>query len=242
MPRRRISHIIADVVDESGAAARGRLGVFAIATIAMTCGMIAACAARPPAPALLSAPPIPTSSLVGVASWYGPGFNGHRTSSGEVYNQEDLTAASTLFPLGTRIMVTNLSNGRAVEVAINDHGPYAKGRMIDLSYRAARVLGMIGPGTARVRMDVLGTPPNGAALIGREAYFVQVGSFSYAANAERLRARLSAYYPDVRIDPVEAGAGRFYRVRMGAFASQSEAEERARLATQFGLPVVIVEE
>jgi rare lipoprotein A len=226
-----------DVVDESDAAAHGRLGVFAIATI---CAMIAACAARPPAP--LPPTPIPTSSLVGVASWYGPGFNGHRTSSGEVYNQEDLTAASTLFPLGTRIMVTNLSNGRAVEVAINDHGPYAKGRMIDLSYRAARVLGMIGPGTARVRMDVLSTPVNGATLVGREAYFVQVGSFSYAANAERLRARLSAYYPDVRIDPVEAGANRYYRVRMGAFASQREAEERARSASQFGLPIVVVEE
>jgi len=226
-----------DVVDESDAAARGRLAVFAIATI---CAMIAACSARPPAP--LPPTPIPTSSLVGVASWYGPGFNGHRTSSAEVYNQEDLTAASTLFPLGTRIMVTNLSNGRAVEVAINDHGPYAKGRMIDLSYRAARVLGMIGPGTARVRMDVLSTPPDSAALVGREAYFVQVGSFSYAANAERLRARLSAYYPDVRIDPVEAGAGRFYRVRMGGFPSQREAEERARSASQFGLPVVVVEE
>jgi len=224
-------------VDESDAAARGRLAVFAIATI---CAMIAACSARPPAP--LPPTPIPTSSLVGVASWYGPGFNGHRTSSGEVYNQEDLTAASTLFPLGTRIMVTNLSNGRAVEVAINDHGPYAKGRMIDLSYRAARVLGMIGPGTARVRMDVLSTPPDSAALVGREAYFVQVGSFSYAPNAERLRARLSAYYPDVRIDPVEAGAGRFYRVRMGGFGSQREAEERARSASQFGLPVVVVEE
>jgi len=229
-------------VDESGATARGRLGVFAIAKIATICGMIAACAAHPPVPAPLPAPPIPASSLVGVASWYGPGFNGHRTSSGEVYNQEDLTAASTLFPLGTRIMVTNLGNGRAVEVAINDHGPYAKGRMIDLSYRAARVLGMVGPGTARVRMDVLSTPADSAALVGREAYFVQVGSFSYAANAERLRARLSAYYPDVRIDPVEAGAGRFYRVRMGAFASQGEAEERARSASQSGLPVVIVEE
>ncbi len=227
---------------ESGAAARGRLGVFAIATIATICGMLAACAARPPAPAPLPPTPIPRSSLVGVASWYGPGFNGHRTSSGEVYNQEDLTAASKLFPLGTHIMVTNLSNGRAVEVAINDHGPYAKGRMIDLSYRAARVLGMIGPGTARVRMDVLSTPPDNAALVGREAYFVQVGSFSYAANAERLRARLSAYYPDVTIDPVEAGASRFYRVRMGAFASQREAEERARSASAFGLPVVIVEE
>jgi rare lipoprotein A len=105
MPHWRISHII-HAVDESDWV-RPHLGVVAIATI---CGMIAACAARPPAP--LPVPSVTTSSLVGVASWYGPGFNGHRTSSGEVYNQEDLTAASTLFPLGTRIMVTNLSNGR----------------------------------------------------------------------------------------------------------------------------------
>jgi cell division protein FtsN len=91
-------------------------------------------------------------------------------------------------------------------------------------------------------MDVLSTPPNGAALVGREAYFVQVGSFSYAPNADRLRARLSAYYPDVKIDPVEAGANRFYRVRMGAFASQRAAEQRARSASAFGLPVVVVEE
>src|SRR5260370_6804022 len=146
--------------------------------------MIAACAARPPAP--LPPTPIPRSSLVGVASWYGPGFNGQRTSSGEVYNQEDLTAASTLFPLGTRAMVTNLSNGRAVEVAINDHGPYAKGRMIDLSYRAARVLGMIGPGTARVRMDVLSTPPDSAAMVGREAYFIQSRPSSIPQNTLRL--------------------------------------------------------
>src|SRR5260370_35909097 len=98
---------------------------------------------------------------------------------------------------------------------------------------------MIGAGTSRVRMDVLSTPPNGAALIGREAYFVQVGSFSYAPNAERLRARLMAHYPDVRVDPVEAGANRFYPVRMGAFASQRDADERARSAAAFCVPALI---
>src|SRR5690349_11605418 len=72
---------------------------------------------------------IPTeSSVTGVASWYGPGFDGHRTANGEVYNQEELTAASTIIPLGSHVMVTNLDNGRAVEVRINDHGPYVKGR------------------------------------------------------------------------------------------------------------------
>src|SRR5580698_2224355 len=74
-------------------------------------------------------PTVPTqSSMTGIASWYGPGFDGHRTATGEVYNQEELTAASTVIPLGSRVMVTNLANGRAVEVRINDHGPYVKGR------------------------------------------------------------------------------------------------------------------
>jgi len=179
-------------------------------------------------------------SVIGIASWYGPGFDGHRTSSGEIYNQEDLTAASILFPLGTRLMVTNLANGRAVEVTINDHGPYVKGREIDLSRRAARVLGMLGPGTARVRMDVMRTPDGGPAL--GERYFVQVGSFSSAANARRMGARLAERYTDVRVVEADAGESRYYRVRMGAFASREAARERAARVTGFGFPVIIITE
>src|SRR5262249_11514502 len=88
----------------------------------------------PPAPLVVAsippAPAPPAYSQFGVASWYGPGFNGHATSSGEIYNQDDLTAASTLYALGSHVMVTNLDNGRSVEVRINDHGPYVKGRKI----------------------------------------------------------------------------------------------------------------
>src|SRR5882762_283701 len=80
----------------------------------------------------------PHGSLVGVASWYGPGFDGKRTANGEIYNQEDLTAASPSLPLGSRVMVTNLDNGRSVEVRINDRGPFVGGRKIDLSHRAAQ--------------------------------------------------------------------------------------------------------
>ncbi len=97
-------------------------------------------------------------TVMGVASWYGPGFAGRRTASGELYNQEQLTAASTIIPLGSRVMVTNLSSGRAVQVCINDHGPYVKGRNIDLSHRAARMLGIVSSGIGRVRIDVLSQP------------------------------------------------------------------------------------
>src|SRR5882724_4053205 len=96
----------------------------------------AGCAAvRAPAP-----PPITNGVQVGVASWYGPGFHGNRTANGEIYDQYELTAAHPSLPLGTRVMVTNLENGRAV----------------DLSYAAARTIGMVGPGTVRVRIEVLG--------------------------------------------------------------------------------------
>src|SRR5437773_7085951 len=97
-----------------------------------------------------SPPPVAGGVQVGVASWYGPGFHGNRTANGEIYDQYELTAAHRSLPHGTRVMVTNLMNGRAVEVRINDRGPFVGGRVIDLSYAAARAIDMVGPGTARV--------------------------------------------------------------------------------------------
>ncbi len=94
---------------------------------------------------------------VGTASWYGEAFDGKPTASGERYNMYQLTAAHLSLPLGTRVRVTNLKNGRKVVVRINDRGPYIPGRMIDLSYRAARVLEFKSQGITRVRMEVL--PP-----------------------------------------------------------------------------------
>ena len=93
---------------------------------------------------------------VGVASWYGPGYNGKRTSSGERFDQDGLTAAHASWQFGTRVRVTFLSTGRSVVVRINDRFPNHKGRLIDLSRGAAREIGLIGPGTGRVRLEVLG--------------------------------------------------------------------------------------
>jgi rare lipoprotein A len=216
----------------------------AIIAIAIVTGIAGCSTYRAPAPAVPPPAAIAPArgTIIGVASWYGPGFNGHRTSSGEIYNQEDLTAASTLYPLGSRVMVTNLSNDRAVEVRINDHGPYVKGRKIDLSKKAARMVGMIGPGTAPVRIDLLSAPAGSRPVGAPPIYFVQVGSFSNPANASHLRERLAAYYPDVSVDPVDAGGQKFYRVRMGAFESRAGAQSRAAQTARFGLPVVIVSE
>jgi rare lipoprotein A len=93
---------------------------------------------------------------MGNASWYGADFQGSRTASGERFDQNDLTAASRAFPIGTTVRVTNLTNGRSVVVRINDRGPFARGRVIDVSQAAARALGMVGRGTARVRIEAVG--------------------------------------------------------------------------------------
>ena len=91
----------------------------------------------------------------GMASWYGPGYHGKRTSSGERYDQDSLTAAHASWAFGTRVRVTFLTTGRSVVVRINDRFPNHKGRVIDLSRAAARQIGLIGPGTGRVRLEIV---------------------------------------------------------------------------------------
>ena len=91
----------------------------------------------------------------GVASYYGNPHHGRRTASGERFDMHDMTAAHRTLPFGTRVRVTNLGNGRSVVVRINDRGPWKKGRIVDISYDAARELHMVGVGTARVRLDIL---------------------------------------------------------------------------------------
>lgn len=93
----------------------------------------------------------------GMASWYGPGFHGRPSASGERYNQNAMTAAHRSLPFGTNVRVTNLNNGRSVVVRINDRGPFVRGRVLDLSAAAARVLGLMHTGVAPVQVQVLGT-------------------------------------------------------------------------------------
>jgi rare lipoprotein A len=100
------------------------------------------------------------ATIRGIASWYGPGFNGNRSASGEIFNQNALTAAHRSLPFGTQVRVTNLRNGESVVVRINDRGPYSGNRVIDLSAGAARAVGLIQAGVAPVSLEVLGTASN----------------------------------------------------------------------------------
>lgn len=194
-----------------------------------------------PAPAPLPAPsssaeiPSPASSSPavapiapggfveeGVASWYGVPFNGHRTSDGEIYDMYQMTAAHRTLPFGAIVQVTNLSNGRQIDVRINDRGPFVSNRIIDLSYSAAQALGIVGPGTALVRLQVVSGPNPAAGYFG-----VQVGAFEVQSNAERLRANLSERYSPITIVPYDSPEGLFYRVRVGRLPTESAARELA---------------
>jgi rare lipoprotein A len=106
--------------------------------------------------------PVQLSISGGLASWYGPGFDGNYSASGEVFNQNAMTAAHPSLPFGTQVRVTNLDNGQSVVVRINDRGPYAHGRVIDLSAGAARIIGLVSSGVAPVSLEVLGAAQTGA--------------------------------------------------------------------------------
>jgi rare lipoprotein A len=97
----------------------------------------------------------PTHSLQGIASWYGHPHHGRITASGRRFDMYEFTAAHRTLPMGTRLRVTNLTNGQSVRVTITDRGPFVRRRVIDLSFAAAREIGMIGPGTAPVHLEVL---------------------------------------------------------------------------------------
>ncbi|HYL81036.1 MAG TPA: septal ring lytic transglycosylase RlpA family protein, partial [Candidatus Acidoferrum sp.] len=175
----------------------------------------------------------------GLASWYGPDFHGRRTSSGEVFDMYQLTAAHRELPLGTWVMVTNLNNGRSVEVRVNDRGPFVADRIVDVSYGAGRLLGMIGPGVIPVRLVVTRlAPADGGEAVGQLVrYTVQVGSFTLEENARALERSL-ADVPGVEVVRRLIGGDAYYRVRAGNFSSRPEAAALARSLMTRGLAVV----
>ena len=126
-----------------------------VSALAPACASHRPLAATRPPTAADSVRPGPGTVQEGLASWYGPGYDGKRTSSGEVFHQDALTAAHFDWAFGTRVRVTLLSTGKSCVVRINDRFPNHKGRVLDVSRAAAQTIGLIGPGTGRVRLEVL---------------------------------------------------------------------------------------
>lgn len=177
------------------------------------------------------------TSQRGIASWYGEPFHGRATASGEIYDMNGLTAAHRELPLGTVIDVENLDNGKVLRgIRVNDRGPFIRGRVLDLSYGAARRLGVVGPGTAKVELRVvsLGAGSPGPNLATR--YTVQVGAFQDPANARRLRDELAAERPDVEL----VVDGPWHRVRVGTFRTSVDAETARRDLRRKGYSGVVI--
>ena len=191
----------------------------------------------------------------GIASWYGTKFHGRRTSSGEPYDMYAMTAAHKTLPLPAYARVTNLRNGRSAVVKINDRGPFHENRVIDLSYAAAKKLGIAAVGTGLVEVAVIDpeqqaearalppakTPPPPAADLG---LYLQVGAFTSASNAERLSKRLQALQlTSVSVTPAYRDKQRIYRVRIGPVESVEQADHLSEVLVKHGMeyPHVVID-
>jgi rare lipoprotein A len=182
--------------------------------------------------------PIPSANGFaekGLASWYGKKFHGRKTSNGETYDMYAMTAAHKTLPMNVHLKVTNLDNGRSTVVRVNDRGPFVRSRIIDLSYSAAKELGVVGPGTANVRIEALGyqdiaqagSPPRYTQLDSYDIgpFMVQVGAFTVKENADRLAAKLKGLYGSSSVVAGWVNGQKFYRVRVGLYNSMAMASE-----------------
>ncbi|MDY0292191.1 MAG: septal ring lytic transglycosylase RlpA family protein [Desulfuromonas sp.] len=186
----------------------------------------------------------------GLASWYGDKFHGRKTSNGEVYDMYAMTAAHKTLPMGVFVKVENLANGRSEVLRVNDRGPFVAGRIIDLSYSAARNLDVVHRGTAPVRVTALGykkTDSHGDTFFNIPQdmldgpFGVQLGAFTLEENAVRLRDRLRQQYEIAEIYPAVIDGQHFFRVRAGKFTSLTHAEQgRTQMYTDgFGAGFVV---
>lgn len=193
--------------------------------------------------------PIPSAegyTEKGLASWYGKKFHGRKTSNGETYDMYAMTAAHKTLPMNVHLKVTNLDNGSSTVVRINDRGPFVRSRIIDLSYSAAKELGVVGPGTAPVRIEALGYRDNTQAgatprykqLASYDVgpFMVQVGAFTVKENAYRLAEKLKSQYGSSSVAEGWVNSQRFYRVRVGLYGSMALATDGLQQIETNGYP------
>lgn len=168
-------------------------------------------------------PPEESFTQKGLASWYGPTFHGRLTSNGERYDMHSLTAAHKTLPMDTVLLVKNLENDRKTVVRVNDRGPYCGGRIIDLSYKAARALGLNSKGTAKVQIVAMaeGEEEKGGGEIrlfrqdlDQGEFYVQIGSFAKHNNALRLQKRFAEAGHTATIKQTDATHTLLYRVQV----------------------------
>lgn len=184
------------------------------------------------------------STMRGVASWYGPSFHGKSSASGEPYDMWALTAAHRTLPFGTIVQVDSVKTGKTVRVRINDRGPFIRGRIIDLSYAAARELSMIGRGTDEVVLTVLKLPNEQIpAGHGKNRYWVQAGSFQTLTEAVSFQEQLRPHYSRIRLQSVQLPSGEWHRVQIGDFSSAKKARHVAtKLEEEFDIEPLLLQD
>ena len=189
-------------------------------------------------PPRLALTPVAPGTFVeqGVASWYGVPYHGRRAANGEIYDMYKLTAAHRTLPFESVVRVTNLKNGRKIEVRITDRGPFVDSRVIDLSLAAARELDMVASGVVRVRLDLLAAV---SPLTGN--FGLQVGAFRNRENAVQLRDRLAKRFPPVSIREYDSPDGLLYRVFVGRIPDEAAARQLAdQLRFEEGLSSFVI--
>jgi rare lipoprotein A len=182
----------------------------------------------------------------GIASWYGKKFHGRPTSNGEIFDMYKISAAHKTLPIGTSLKVTNLLNNKTIITRVNDRGPFVAGRIIDLSFKAAEMLGIVGAGTAKVKIeavrvvnvnkktgtDFISPVPLPDFRFGK--FVIQVGSFKTLLNALQLKADLMGRYDQINIIPFDIEQNKFYRVQVGIFNDLYKAKDEIGVLSKAG--------
>ncbi|NDK54982.1 septal ring lytic transglycosylase RlpA family protein [Pontibacter fetidus] len=187
-----------------------------------------------------------TQTQTGAASWYGSKYHGRKTSSGERYNKNDMTAAHNTLPFGTKVKVTNLANNESVIVRINDRGPYVGKRIIDVSEVAARKLDMHGAGVANVKVEVIELDGKAIAAgdpIRPNLFTIQQGAFTSEEMALEQTKKLKAFDKNLQVElKAEKIEGKkVHQVRIGTFESRQHAEAFNELLKEEGLEGLVRE-
>ncbi len=182
----------------------------------------------------------------GIASWYGPSFHGRHTSCGEVFDMFKVSAAHKLLPMHTKVKVTNLENGKSLILTVNDRGPFIPGRVLDLSYAAAKILAMVDKGLARIRIRTLG-PVEGQHVTDLTGeFFVHVGSFEAETDALLLLEDMKSlkYKPSIlKVVRADRDGETHWRVEVGPYKSISDADKaESRVVRDYPSAFVVAKE
>jgi rare lipoprotein A len=247
--------MIANLENDKATLNIGVLLRFFIIIVVLSVFLLACATAPPPTPPGHPKPykvgrkwykPLPSSkgfTQRGIASWYGKPFHGRKTANGETYNMYALSAAHKTLPLGTWVRVHNLKNGKKLDVRINDRGPFIRGRIIDLSFAAAKKIGLVGPGVVKVEITTIRSSVSSKSKPDKSLpqvdyytgnFTIQIAAFKNRKNALLLKRKLDESYKNVHISSYDSGRGIYYRVRVGMCHTLTQAIEYEKIMLQKG--------